>query len=335
VRRGGTRRIIISAWATIGVLGSAPAMADFPDRDITVIIPYSAGGGFDSYVRAVLPALENYLPNDVHVVPKNVPGAGGRKGATAIFRARPDGYTLGAFNIPGLLLPQLRGDRVAYDLAAITWLGRISEDHYALVVAGSSAIRSVEDLRGLNRPVKFTATGVGSTAHVVSTIATAVLGVDARFITGYEGSQNYILAVARGDGDAAIAAAASVGRHRESGDLRVIASFENHSSFAEAQTATALGRPELTRLALQRVVGAPPDLPDDVRVVLADALAMALADPELSAWSERVNMPLAPLSADDTAALVIAQQSFYDGYREILAGSAAADRLLAVRRPLP
>ena len=116
------------------------AEAQYPEKDITVIIPYSAGGGFDSYVRGVLPAMQKYLPNSVNLIPRNMPGAGGRKGATAIYRARPDGYTIGAFNLPGLLLPHLLDERVGYDLSNVTWLGRMSEDRYLMVVSSSKNI---------------------------------------------------------------------------------------------------------------------------------------------------------------------------------------------------
>ena len=299
-------------------LAPAGVLADYPEKDITVIIPYSAGGGFDSYVRGVLPVMQKYLPNDVNLIPRNMPGAGGRKGATAIYRARPDGYTIGAFNLPGLLLPEVLGEAVAYDLSKVTWLGRISEDEYVLVAAGSSAITSVGDLKALDRPVKFTVTGAGSSAHVASLIATHLLGIDARFITGYQGSQAYILAAVRGDGDVAIGPSTSLSGYTESGDLKVIASFQESSSFPGAETAATLGLPDLNRLTLQRLLGAPPDLNDEARTVLVDALAQALADAELSAWSESTGLPLAPLSGDAAAANFADQRSFYEEFKDIL-----------------
>ena len=161
--------LIVAAFSTFALTG-AVSLADYPERDITVIIPYSAGGGFDSYVRGVLPIMQKYLPNQVNLIPRNMPGAGGRKGATAIFRARPDGYTIGAFNVPGLLLPDLLGEPVGYDLSQVTWLGRMSEDRYAMVVKSSNGISSVEDLRALGRPIKFTVTGVRSSAHAATVI---------------------------------------------------------------------------------------------------------------------------------------------------------------------
>ena len=294
------------------------ALAAYPEKDITVIIPYNAGGGFDSYVRGVLPAMQKYLPNDVNLIPRNMPGAGGRKGATAIYRARPDGYTIGAFNLPGLMLPEILGEPVAYDLSKVTWLGRISEDQYVLVTASSSGITSVEDLKALGRPIKFTVTGAGSSAHAASVIATKMLGLNASYITGYQGSQAYILAVVRGDGDVALGPSTSLGAYTESGDLKVIASFERRNTYPNAQTAAALGHPDLNRLSVQRMLGAPPDLHDEARTVLVDALARALADDDFRAWSESTGLPVAPLSAQEAMENLANQRSLYEEYKDIL-----------------
>lgn len=292
--------------------------AEYPEDDITVIIPYSAGGGFDSYVRGVLPAIQKYLPNRVNLIPRNMPGAGGRKGATAIFRARPDGYTIGAFNLPGLLLPHLLEERVGYDLSQVSWLGRISEDRYSIVVASTSDISSVDDLKALGRPILFTVTGVHSSAHAATIIATNVLGLDASFITGYQGSQNYVLAVVRGDGDVALGPSTSIRSYTETGDLKVIASLSDISPILGVETAADLGKPELAQLNVQRMLGGPPNMDEQARVILSNALASALSDPELKAWSESTGLPLAPLSAEDTEANVTDQWALYENYKDIL-----------------
>jgi putative tricarboxylic transport membrane protein len=311
------RRLVTTVVIAFGWLAIAPgARAAYPEKNIEVIIPYAAGGGFDNYVRGVLPALAKHLPREVNLIPRNMPGAGGRKGATAVYRAKPDGYTIGAFNLPGLMLPQLLGEPVTYDLSRVTWLGRISEDQYALVVASSSDIASLADLKGLGRTVKVASTGVASSAQIASVIAFHLLGIDASLITGYEGSQAYLLAVMRGDGDAALAPTNSLSAYAD--DLRVIASFERESTYPGLPTPATLAAPDLARLTVQRVLGAPPDLDPEAHRVLTAALAQALADSDLKAWSASVGLPLAPLSAADTAALYADQQSLYEKYKDIL-----------------
>ena len=109
--------IAVLAAATCGMPERGIA-AGFPDRDITFIIPNQVGGGFDAYVRAIAPVMEKYLPNKVNIVPLNVPAGGGAKGVNQLYRARPDGYTIGILNIPGLFILQARGG--GYDLNKFT-----------------------------------------------------------------------------------------------------------------------------------------------------------------------------------------------------------------------
>ncbi|MAQ21490.1 MAG: hypothetical protein CMD52_08340 [Gammaproteobacteria bacterium] len=300
------------------LIASFSVSAQYPEDDITVIIPYSAGGGFDSYVRGVLPAIQKHLPNSINLIPRNMPGAGGRKGATAIFRARPDGYTIGAFNLPGLLLPHLLEENVGYDLSEVSWLGRISEDRYSIVVASSSDINSIDDLRALGRPILFTVTGVHSSAHAATMITTNVLGLNARFITGYEGSQNYVLAVVRGDGDVALGPSTSVRSYTETGDLKVIASLSDISPIEGVDTAADLGKPELAKLNVQRMLGGPPNMNTQAHTILSNALVQALVDPELIEWSNSTGLPLAPLSATETELNVASQWALYENYKDIL-----------------
>ena len=59
-------------------------------------------------MRAIGPAMEKYLPHKTTIVPTNVPGAGGTEAATELYRAKPDGYTVGIFNVPGIYIQQER-----------------------------------------------------------------------------------------------------------------------------------------------------------------------------------------------------------------------------------
>src|SRR5438270_8477550 len=105
----------------------------------SILIPYAPGGGFDVYVRVIAPVMENYLPRKVNIVPTNVAGGGGSKGTVQLYRARPDGYSIGIFNIPGAFILQQQQGGAAYDLAKLAWIGAIGgSDHYAISVSASS-----------------------------------------------------------------------------------------------------------------------------------------------------------------------------------------------------
>jgi tripartite-type tricarboxylate transporter receptor subunit TctC len=296
--------------------------ATYPEKDISFIIPYAAGGGFDIYVRAIAPAMEGYLPQKVNIVPLNVPAGGGSRGAVQLYRAKPDGYTLGIFNIPGMFVLQQEGD-AAYDLAKVTWLGSMGRDDYALAVASNSPIKSIADLKALSatRPVKFTATGPEGTAYAATLIGTKLLGIRTQLITGYKGSNDYVVAAMRGDGDAVVTTLPLLRRMAAGDSLRIIATFEKKSSIPGAADATSLGQPELSEIVLERLIGAPPKLPADIKATLVTALAKAMADSQVIAWAEKAGVTLQPETADSAARILAEQQQFYDKWKSVLSAS--------------
>ena len=80
----------LTALVALGLIASAPAQAAFPEKDITIVIPYGPGGGFDTLTRKLSPYIEEYFReksgksfNKIKVVPKNMPGASAAAAASA------------------------------------------------------------------------------------------------------------------------------------------------------------------------------------------------------------------------------------------------------------
>lgn len=313
-------RGLLRAAAACLVLTVTPVIAaDFPAKNIEFVIPVSPGGGFDTYVRAVAPIMERHLPQSVNIVPDNVPAAGGARGAAQVFRAKADGYTIGIFNIPGMLVPQIRGDSdLQYDLTKMTWLGSFGHDDYGIGVATTSPYKTIADLKALGRPVKFTASGPSSTAYSTTMIATDMLGIQREMISGYKGSNDYVLAVIRGDGDAVVGPLPVMKKFAESGELRIIGTFEENSSVPGAQNAVEMGRPELSKLTLGRLVAGPPDLKPEVAKVLADGLMAAMQDPDMVKWSKESGIEIEPGDAAAAKTSLESQFSFYQQYSQYL-----------------
>lgn len=99
----------------------------YPSRTISFIIPFAPGGGFDVYVRVVAPVMEQHLPRMVSIAPLNIAAGGGARGIAQLYRAKPDGYSIGIFNIPGLFILQQQQGTAAFDLARVTWIGAIGK----------------------------------------------------------------------------------------------------------------------------------------------------------------------------------------------------------------
>ena len=322
-----TRRTLIASagLAAPAILSSrfafAAAASDFPSKPIRFIIPYAPGGGFDVYVRVIAPVMEQFLPKKVSIIPVNVSGGGGARGVAQLYRTRPDGYTVGIFNIPGVFILQQQQGGSAYDLAKFSWIGAMGEgEHYVLAVGNNSPLKTYEDVKKLSaqRPVKFSVTGPEGTAYAATVIGTKLLNIRPQLITGYKSSADYVVAAIRGDSDAVIAGFPTAMRFARGNQIRILASFRKEPEGGGPPDAVALGQPDLDQIRIERVVGAPPGLPAEIQTVLSNALAKAVVDPKVIAWAKENDVVMLPKTATETAALVAQQRVFFDRWKQFL-----------------
>lgn len=317
----------LSRRALLGGAGALAAMparaaAAWPAQDIKFIVPYGAGGGFDLYVRAIAPVMQKLLPAPVQIVPDNVPAGGGVIGVGQLARARPDGYTIGILNIPGMFVLQRSGG-AGFDLKKLSYIGSAGHDTYAIAVAAESPLRSMADLRALSqeRPVKFTSTGREGTAFSATLIAAKLLGLRTQMILGYKGSNDYVVAALRGDGDAVVTTLPLLKQMQEAKLMRALATFEEHASMDGAEDATTLNAPELTQIVLERIIAAPPRLPAEITAALSQALNGALADPAMIDWARKVGTELQTRTPEQAAQIVNDQAAFYEKWQQVVDAS--------------
>jgi len=286
----------------------------YPSRDIDFIIPTGAGGGADMYARLIGNAMELALPESVNVIPRNVESGGGGKGIVQLHNAPPDGYSIGILNVPGLFVLQKRR-KLPYNFSQFTWLASFTTgEHYGLAVGRDSPIRNFDDLREISRrrEITFATTGPEGMAYTTTQIASQILGLPYRLVSGYRGSSDYVVAAMRGDTDAVVAAHSTLERMEEGGAVRLIAAFSDKPSSGGVPNALDLGFPELANLRGDRVVAAPPGLADDKREYLANALSQAWAYKPFLAWAESMGESIAPRMPDETAAMVEQQRKFIE-----------------------
>ena len=135
-------RIKTVAVASLLALGAVPALAEYPERPVTIIVPWGAGGGTDTIIRLFSVGFEEAMGQPINVV--NRTGGSGVVGHSAIANANPDGYTLGActseityFDTIGLapITP------ASFDLVS-----RLAVIPAGVTVAADSPYTSVEDV---------------------------------------------------------------------------------------------------------------------------------------------------------------------------------------------
>ena len=129
--------VVVLVVATLLSSCSKPAADSgnfYSGKTISYIVSTDPGGGYDTYARMIGNYLQNYVGAD-NVVIRNVPGAGHMVGANTLWRSRPDGLTIGTFNV-GLIYGQLVGkDGMQFDLRKFEWIGKAAGEPRSIVVS--------------------------------------------------------------------------------------------------------------------------------------------------------------------------------------------------------
>lgn len=292
-----------------GVLGvsafAAPQgnLAFFNGKVIKFLVPYSVGGGFDSYARAIAPYLEKYIPG-VTVVVQNVPGGGGMIGINNLYTADPDGLTIGLAHGAGAVINQvLKTPGTRFKLEEMNWLARVTTEPLLTVVSGKSAFKTVKDFESAGRPIVFAQTGVGSGDYYGSLLLLKALGINYKVVTGFPGSREANLAVVRGEGvDGTSAFYGSLVSLIASGDVRPVVqlAFKRHKDMPSVPTAIEvvtdanreLARALTSLFEIKYIIGAPPKVPAERIAALRAAFDKVFADPAFIDWSVKMQCPV-------------------------------------------
>ena len=185
-------------------IGQAMTKAEsfYRGKNISFIIPYSPGGGYDLYGRMIMPTLGKHT--GASVVAKNVPGGGALIGTNTLFAAKPDGLTIGILNGTGMTLSQMTEQKgVRYDMNRFTMLGRISTDDEFIYIGSKSPYKTTEAfLNSRDKEIKWVTEGkAGSPYYRVVLVCELLKLPRAKILTGYPGSAEANLAIIRGDAD--------------------------------------------------------------------------------------------------------------------------------------
>jgi len=159
--------LIASAATTIG--GSSAAAAEFPERPITIIIPFAAGGAGDTIIRVLSPVIERQLGQPL-VIDNRATGGGGMIGAQAVAKAAPDGHTLllGAthnFVINQFLFPKVSLDPLTA-FALITKVADVPLVLYASLSAPPTLAEFIARAKANPSKLSYGSPSVGSTPHL-------------------------------------------------------------------------------------------------------------------------------------------------------------------------
>ena len=194
---------VLLMCAAVFAKGQADGKADaFPAKQVTIIMPWSLGGGPDTIARQVASYGEKYL--GVPVIVENKTGGAGTIAMTAAMMAKDDGYTMVVANGPLFsLTPAFQ--KVTYQLSDITPLiGMRIVEFVVLTNPSKSGISTLEGLKKAGKTVKYATTGgPGNDSYTMISVLFKKLGIPAEAVP-YNGGQDAINALAGGHVDVAI-----------------------------------------------------------------------------------------------------------------------------------
>lgn len=270
-------KLIKSILVSVALAGTAvPALADYPERPITLYVAWGAGGGTDAVARLIAVGLEKELGQPVNVV--NRTGGSGVVGHAAMAEADPDGYTLGLATTEVNLMHWLGLTELDYNV--YTPLALMNTDPAGVQVSADSEYKTVGDLLNAinDSPAgtfKATGSGQGSSWHVAIAGMLNAAGTDASKVTWVpsDGAASGLQELLAGGVDIVPSSLVEARALIEAGRVKSLAymSSERSKLFPDVPTLKEETGSDWEFGAWRGIV-APKGLPDDVRDRLVSAL---------------------------------------------------------------
>jgi tripartite-type tricarboxylate transporter receptor subunit TctC len=303
--------------AILSASNASAAEEFYKGKSIRIVVGFSAGGGFDTYARAISRHMTKHIPGNPGVVVENMTGAGSLIAANHIYKvAKPDGLTIGHF-IGGLFLGQVLGQPgVEFDARKFEFIGAPVSDHVVCALTKASGITSVEKWLAAKTPVKLGGIAPGtSTPDNATRILKAAVGLPIQLVTGYKGTAEVRLAADGGEVAGGCWGWDSISvtwrKALDSGDAVVVlqANRKNHPELPNIPQAIKLAKTEEGRKMIDvgihgdsdivRTYTLPPGTPKDRVQILRKAFEATLRDPEFVADAKKARLNIEPIPPEE------------------------------------
>jgi tripartite-type tricarboxylate transporter receptor subunit TctC len=305
-------RVAVAAIFAVGLSCEASAQnaQDFyKGRQLTLIVGYEVGNDYDIGARLLAKYLTKKLPGQPVIVVQNMPQAAALASANFIYsRAPRDGSVMGGIsrNLASqavMKLPNIEADARRYN-----WLGGTSFPGRICAANSDAPVKNIDDL--FSKEVITGSVGAGSSTSIVPTVLNKVVGTKFKMIEGYRGAQDIILAMQRGEVQAACMSYGQFRSHEhlfKEGKMKILLRAEE-SEMAEAPGAPSIfdkAKTEEQRQLMRFIFSStefgrpyifPPDVPKDRVQFMREAIARAVKDPDLlaDAAKSRLDMTYRP-----------------------------------------
>jgi tripartite-type tricarboxylate transporter receptor subunit TctC len=272
------QRLALAALSLIAFAPPAALAQGYPNRAITLIVPWPAGGSTDTHLRKLAELAGKNLGQPIIV--ENKPGAAGMLGPSNMARtAAPDGYTLSQLHVGALRQPHLQ--KVDWDpLKDFTYIIGVSGYTFGMVVKVDSPFKTFDDLIAYAKAnpgkVSFSSTGTGTSPHLLVEQVANKAGVQLLHVP-YKGNADSTQALMGGH-VMVQSDATGWGRYVDQGAFRLLVTFGEERTRWGAPTAKELGY-DVVSYSPYGIAG-PKGMDPRVVKILHDAFKKAIDDPE-------------------------------------------------------
>ena len=287
----------------VAVVATAAYAQEWPERPITMIVPFPPGGVADTVARPVAEALSRELRQSVVV--ENRAGAGGALGIGVASRAAPDGYTVLMSLSSISILPEadkILDRKPAYQLAQFKPIARFTADPTVLVVRADAPWQTfaefLADVRAHPGKYNYGSSGNYGTMHVPMEMLKAEAGFRMTHIP-YTGAGPAVVALLASQVDAIASGPSTVVQQIQAGKLRALAHWGDHPlvGLPDVPSLKQLGHP--VQFAQWSALFVPAATPDDIVKKLRAAAAKAAADPTVRQVIAKAGSPVEYLDAPE------------------------------------
>jgi len=290
LRKGG----LFLALALLLVFSATSALpADFPAKDITLICPWSAGGGTDTISRALVKNAKKYFGVNVNVVNKT--GGMGAVGMGAVSTARPDGYTMGMITFQLSTFRLMGLAKLSYRDFSLIQL--VNQSPAALSVAADSKWQTLKDVMDYAKQnpgiVTVGHSGAGGGWHLAMASIATMNEVKFNYVP-FDGAAPTRTALIGHHIDLATTGIDEMLQLYKAGQVRILAvnALKRHALFPEVPTIAEAGYPNPSPILDWRGLGAPKGVPEAQMAVLIKGFKQCFDDPEFRKLANDLGLPL-------------------------------------------
>ncbi len=293
-------KLLKAAVATLAVtLCATPSFAaddSYPTKEINIVIGFAAGGGTDAMARLMAPYIEKNLKG-AKIVVKNVPGAGGLIALTQAAKAKPDGYTITSFSLPGSVA-RTKDRKTEYSVNSFTYLANVANDPNVVVVNKASDMNSLADLvkKAKKSPLTVAMSTLGGDKQFAMMALEEQGGIHFDYVP-FKGSAPARTAVMGGHVDVVAMSLSEVIGFEE--ELKVLGVMQDERSPYAPKIPTAKEQGFNIVMGSMRGYVAPAGLPADIRDKLIKAFKAAYEDPDFQKSMKDSGTPLQFVAGKD------------------------------------